>query len=208
MKWALKNNQRILANPFTRDALCPICLEEVIAKCGEIKIWHWAHKNNIDCDSWSEGETQWHLDWKNEFPPQNQEVIFEKPDNDNPSILKKHRADVFIKNKVIEFQSSSISPTQIKEREHFYGDMVWVINGMTIAKNIAITKRYGSNFLFRWRWFPKSWIAANKDIFVDTGDTFFVIKKINCNSNTYSGWGSYINKYNFVEAMKHGYRVN
>ena len=46
MIWANKNNERIKATPKDK-ANCPICNEEVIAKCGSIKIWHWSHKSLI-----------------------------------------------------------------------------------------------------------------------------------------------------------------
>jgi competence protein CoiA len=66
---------------------CPMCSGELVAKCGEINAWHWAHKSLEDCDTWSEGETQWHLDWKSFFPPQYTEVTVTKDGI-------KHRADV------------------------------------------------------------------------------------------------------------------
>ncbi|MBS1728868.1 MAG: hypothetical protein JST51_19280 [Armatimonadetes bacterium] len=42
------------------EAFCPICLEPVLARCGRIKIHHWAHVADLDCDSWTEPETEWH----------------------------------------------------------------------------------------------------------------------------------------------------
>lgn len=57
MIWAIKNNERITASP-NQTASCPICNQEVISKCGLIKIWHFAHKNNLECDTWSEGENE------------------------------------------------------------------------------------------------------------------------------------------------------
>ena len=50
MIWAIKDNQKREATPNT-EAICPVCNSEVISKCGDIKVWHWAHKNNNDCDS-------------------------------------------------------------------------------------------------------------------------------------------------------------
>ena len=66
MIWAIKDNVRIRAEPNI-TANCDVCGKEVISKCGNIKVWHFAHKVSADCDSWSEEETQWHKDWKNEF---------------------------------------------------------------------------------------------------------------------------------------------
>ena len=82
MNWAIKDKQRITAKP-KQIANCPICNEKVISKCGSIKVWHWAHKSNIDCDEWYEPETQWHREWKSKFPKEQQEII-----------IGKHRADI------------------------------------------------------------------------------------------------------------------
>jgi competence protein CoiA len=124
MIWALDlwKNERVEAWPEGR-ANCPLCKSETIAKCGEIKVWHWAHKSVIDCDPWWEPESQWHLDWKKQFPIAWQEVI-----------VGPHRADVKTPTgTVIEFQASSISTEKICEREAFYGSMKWVLRGEDFA---------------------------------------------------------------------------
>jgi len=48
MEFANLNNQRTKATKGAKDALCPCCNKPVIAKCGEIKIWHWAHVSLAD----------------------------------------------------------------------------------------------------------------------------------------------------------------
>jgi len=156
MNWAVKDGIRITAQPELKGANCPLCKEEVIAKCGTIKVWHWSHKADNDCDSWGEGETEWHLNWKNQFPKEQQEVV-----------VGEHRAD--IKNSkgiVIELQSSSISSDEINEREEFYGDMIWLIDGDKFANNLLIRSK-GNYFSFRWKHPPKSWWYANKNVYVD-----------------------------------------
>ena len=40
---------------------CDICDGKIIAKCGRVKIWHWAHESRIDCDDWYEPMSEWHL---------------------------------------------------------------------------------------------------------------------------------------------------
>jgi hypothetical protein len=47
----------------------------MIAKCGQIRVWHWAHRAIRTCDPWWEPETKWHRDWKNQFPEDWQERI-------------------------------------------------------------------------------------------------------------------------------------
>ncbi len=176
MKWARnKYREGLRKKAIPKDTgFCPICGEEVIAKCGDIKIWHWAHKSDFECDSFGEPETKWHLEWKDNFPEETQEVIIEKNiiqtiDKTKPfKELKKHRADVKTKNGLIlEFQNSPISPEKIHEREWFYENMIWILNGKTLAKNLIYYKRR-----FKWKWYPISWDSAFKDIYIDEGDKF------------------------------------
>jgi len=87
-------------------------------------VHHWAHKNDLNCDSWREPETEWHRQWKNRFPNDWQEVVkFDKEGN-------KHVADVFNPkiDLVIEFQNSNIATNEILTREAFYQKMIWVVN--------------------------------------------------------------------------------
>ena len=180
MKWAIENNERILASPHNK-ALCPLCNQKVISKCGDIKIWHWAHKSRIECDSFKEPETQWHLDWKSYFKKEEQEVVIEKTEflEDGCRFPKKHRADIKTKKGlIIEFQNSPISPEKIQEREDFYGNMIWVLNGKTFGKNITFFKRR-----FKWNWPSKSWDYAHKDIYLDYELDF--IWKINLSNMTF-----------------------
>lgn len=126
-------NERIAATPGAAGA-CPICHMEVIPKCGEIKTWHWAHKSLKDCDHWAEPESEWHLGWKKLAGLDNSEVVIRKDEGI-------HRADIKIDNRVIELQHSSLSPKDVREREEFYGNMIWVIDGDELLKN-AILERW------------------------------------------------------------------
>lgn len=123
MKYAQKDSDRIAATPNTQ-AICPSCGAEVLAKCGERRVWHWSHKGRRTCDNWWETETEWHRHWKDVFPPECQEVIH------RDKIGEKHIADVKTDNGlVIEFQHSYIKPEERRAREAFYGDMAWVVDG-------------------------------------------------------------------------------
>ncbi len=53
---------------------CPNCGAELIPKCGNIKIHHWSHKRLNNCDNWWESETEWHRNWKNNYPIDWQEI--------------------------------------------------------------------------------------------------------------------------------------
>jgi len=130
MKYGLKNNQRVCAQPGV-EATCPLCKSDLVPKCGTVIIWHFAHKQIISCDSWYEPESEWHRDWKELFKQENQEIIIEKDG-------KKHIADVKLGDEVVEFQNSTISSEDIVQRENFYGKMMWVINGNTLGKGIEL----------------------------------------------------------------------
>jgi len=212
MKWGINNSKRIEATPKAKGS-CSLCGEKLIPKCGTIKIWHWSHKSLRDCDAWAEGETKWHLDWKNKFPVEMQEVI-----------IGKHRADVKTsKGIVIEFQNSSISSEDIVKREEFYGEMVWVLNGKKLCSGLDL-RRKNNIITFRWKHPPKSWWNSKKPICIDldglyeirnenpdkyvlpeyvseTKSKLFFIKKIYHNIPC-GGWGILINKEDFLKQFK------
>jgi len=99
----------------------------MIAKCGDIKVRHWAHRRTSDCDHWWEPETAWHRDWKSRFPEHWQEIIQTAEDGE------KHVADVKTESGlVIEFQHSSIDPKERVSRELFHGNMVWVVHAWRV----------------------------------------------------------------------------
>lgn len=194
MKWALVDGRRSLASPGLVGT-CPGCGGEVLAKCGEVVEWHWAHRAS-ECDPWSEPESAWHIGWKDRFPGEWQERV-----------MGNHRADVLTPRGVIEFQKSSISTCEIREREQFYGRMVWVIDaaefsferhtglhrkayerieprprgdlfalldglngGFFERLQAHIDKAWEAEPHYRWLWPRKSWLAAKKTLFLDRGD--------------------------------------
>lgn len=123
MLWAQENGSKILASPGSR-AKCPCCGGDVIAKCGEIVSWHWSHKQK-DCDSWHEPESQWHINWKKQFPQDWQEIA-----------IGNHRADIATPHGIIEFQNSPLNAAEIRAREDFYGRMIWVVNASDFKCNL------------------------------------------------------------------------
>ncbi|MBQ0067698.1 MAG: hypothetical protein KBS60_05925, partial [Phascolarctobacterium sp.] len=93
---------------------CPLCKMPVISKCGNKKVWHWAHCDIGNCDHWWENKTDWHEHWQDKFPPEWQEYIIE-----NNNIC--HRADIYTDSGiVVEFQHSKLSEEEIEKREKFY----------------------------------------------------------------------------------------
>lgn len=107
-------------------ALCPVCRQEVIARCGTTRRRHWAHQKNCQCsDQWWENETDWHRHWKEEFPENWREVVLQ-----DEATGEIHRADVKLQNSglVLEFQHSSIDTQELQSRVNFYQNMVWIVD--------------------------------------------------------------------------------
>jgi hypothetical protein len=133
----------------------------VIAKCGQIKVHHWAHTVS-ECDPWWEPETEWHRSWKNAFAPDQVEVS-----------LGEHRADVRnAKGMVLEFQNSVISPEEIEARELYYGKMLWIVNAEKFAKNFFLMKLMEERkalFSFKWKHMQSCWRYATRPVFFDFG---------------------------------------
>lgn len=191
MKYAIVNNERVEPTPKIKG-VCPGCGEEVIAKCGAINIWHWAHKN-ADCDPWYEPEGDWHRELKNKVPKEYQEVV-----------LGEHRADIYSPDwgsPVIEIQNSPISPQEINEREVFYKQfissyphkLVWVVNGADFEDRFCLRMKDGY-FTFRWYHPRKVWSSASGMLvfhFPKKGMFFHVKKSYNEMS---SGWGDILDE--------------
>lgn len=147
-------------------AQCPLCGKRVIAHCGEIVEWHWAHISGSDCDSWSEGETPWHRWWKGRAPAEWREVP-----------LGPHRADIKTMAGVIELQHSHIAPDEIRERESFYEKMIWLLDGRMLSRDVFQFEDLVPRFAkvregtWRWLWPRRSFMSANKVVFIDLGKT-------------------------------------
>lgn len=147
---------RILASPEA-SGICPFCRSEVIPKCGEIKTWHWAHKSKANCDSWGEPEGEWHYGWKKLAGLDNTEITIEKNG-------KRHRADIMIRGKVIELQHSTIPTYEVREREEFYDNMAWIVDG-----EIALLKRSpppvekwksrNGRYYYKWVGKTRAWVG-------------------------------------------------
>jgi hypothetical protein len=131
MQYAILNNKRIVPPSSGFLAICQICGQPVRAYCGELNMDHWRHVKLSNCDLWHSHETPWHREWKLLFPENFREVVIE---NENEI----HRADIKTpKGLVVEFQNSPISSLEIRVREKFYGQMIWVVNTDEFKENIS-----------------------------------------------------------------------
>jgi competence CoiA-like predicted nuclease len=63
MQFALVEGQRARADK-NLVGTCLLCREPVIAKCGTMRVWHWAHRGKRTCDAWWEPKTEWHQRWQ------------------------------------------------------------------------------------------------------------------------------------------------
>ena len=225
MLYAIRNNEKVEALPKTK-ANCQLCEREVFSKCGEVNIWHWAHRKNESCDGWYEPETLWHKNWKLIFGKENSEIVIKKDGI-------RHIADIYSNNGVvIELQNSPIQRQIIRKRENFYGErMLWLINGsqfvhnftthISIPKGWIITSRGLVNIYtgevkavvkenkpkeygFRWSYPRRSWEDVQRPIFIDfADDKLFWIKK---GMGTSYGDGIFIQKESFIK--KYGGDIN
>lgn len=180
MKFANVDGVRCEASISGQRGICPSCGSVVVAKCGRVKINHWAHLSQKDCDYWHE-ETEWHRMWKKQFPEAWQEKDFV-----DEKTGEHHRADVHTPHGLtIEFQYSAISNDECEAREGFYsshGKMIWVVDG-TRTKTIWNLFNLNRHLLFREKQlpadtltcrapeklFPQEWIEHSVPIFLIFG---------------------------------------
>jgi competence protein CoiA len=176
MRFAVVEGKRREAQPGC-SAECPACGQAMIARCGEHKVWHWAHRGARICDHWWESETEWHRGWKNHFPKDWQETSCRSDDGE------KHFADVRTESGlVLEFQHSFLRRDERESREIFYQNMVWVVDGRRRARDRArFFASLGSATLVKLKpltfSFPsnegallRDWAASRVPVFFDFGD--------------------------------------
>ncbi|GIL24744.1 MAG: hypothetical protein BroJett042_32570 [Bacteroidota bacterium] len=192
MKFAIVDGNKIEAIKGAKG-VCPLCSSELIAKCGEFKINHWAHKGIRNCDPWWEPKTEWHREWKGNFPIDWQESIqFDSSTNE------KHIADVRTdKGLVIEFQHSYINPEERRQRENFYKNMIWIVDGARLERDFPrFLKAKERNDFFRIKpkifriefadeCFPKNWLESSVPVIIDFKGTDSIDKVQNSRTLLY-----------------------
>lgn len=151
---------RIEATPGAQ-AHCPQCGTEVLAKCGSLVAWHWAHRAR-ECDTWSEGESAWHVGWKRTVRADACEVV-----------IGNHRADIRTESGlVIELQHSAIDQQKIAEREAFYQNLIWLFDAR--AYQLAFYPR-AARMDFEWARPHKALLAVRKPMYWDLGWGFVLL---------------------------------
>jgi competence CoiA-like predicted nuclease len=121
-----RTGKRIHASEAIKEKqyFCPLCDNKVILRQGEINIEHFAHIKKCD-DNWHYDVSEWHSEWQNQFPKNNQEIVIEYNG-------EKHRADVMACGHVIEFQHSPITAEEFNKRNRFYlsygKKVIWIFD--------------------------------------------------------------------------------
>ncbi|MEQ8441228.1 MAG: competence protein CoiA family protein [Alphaproteobacteria bacterium] len=156
---------------------CPNCDCQLVAKCGEERIHHWAHRGRRNCDAWHENETQWHRDWKSLFPEEWHEISH-KAESGERHIADLKRPDGL----VVEIQYSHIDPTERRKREDFYKTVVWIVSGLRLKRGTSGFEKAlcGSQLINKKP--PifsastsdspllRKWVSSTKTVFFDFGD--------------------------------------
>ena len=191
MLYAIGGGRKIRATPGARAA-CSYCGAEMLAKCGEVNIWHWAHIPSATCDVWAGGETYWHLWWKSRVPESWCEVLVHKQGITHIADIK--RPDGL----VVEVQHSSLSPSEIRAREAFYGNMLWLFDTRDCL-GLDLRKR-GGYHTFRWKHARTSLAYTSKRTYLDVGRNVFELKRMH-RGPPCGGWGRLWDVGDFVKML-------
>jgi hypothetical protein len=185
-----------------RRGQCPSCKATVVAKTGVIVAWHWAHRNQTDCDAWALGNaTEWRYNWQSEFPLEWCEV----------PVIEGHRADVLTPaNVVVQFQHSSITGAAVIEREQAYGSrLVWVFNAIEPYDDgrLDVVPLQDNKVRFCWVR-PRRIEGAYSRVVLDLGPKVLVVSDLSYSPhddyapNELNGKGWVYARGDFVQAIK------
>jgi competence CoiA-like predicted nuclease len=155
-------DQRIIAENANKleTYRCPLCKNPLLLKQGVIKIHHFAHETVFACPNDEHEMTEWHIEWQKSLGLENSEKVI------NVGKYSK-KADINIKNVIVEFQHSPIPYQEAKERSVFYTQdgrkCIWIFDFIDKYREwkIRIHKANGYNHLvFKWDNANKAVLAA------------------------------------------------
>lgn len=148
------------------DILCAFD-HELVAKRGESRTWHYAHKSGQEC-RYKNNKGSFHLWWQNRIKPKYLEVRMDD-----------HIADIYIKGLVIEIQHSPIKE-DIPIREAFYKNMCWIFDAQEM--DTVYIKKYKDLIFMKIIKGRKDFKKAKKDVYLDFGHQG-VMKVLKCSKN-------------------------
>lgn len=110
---------------------CPVCGAKVMLKRGQVRHPYFSHQQNVLCsDDYSSEMSAWHYEWQDQFPPENQEIIFADHG-------ETHRADVSVGKIILEFQESPLAIDEFQRRNRFYAGVgktiLWLFDASSSA---------------------------------------------------------------------------
>lgn len=141
----------ILARDHTgdRQCYCPGCGEKVVFKQGMINQAHFAHKNQSLCQTFSEGETDAHIEgklliyeWLKKESIQVELEAYLPELNQRPDLLIQYKGKPI----AIEYQCSPISKEKIRSRTEGYVHnrmkVIWILGEKLKIKKSLTTRQY------------------------------------------------------------------
>ena len=158
---------------------CPYCGAPLIARKGDVRQHHFAHKQDHHCsDTWVHHRSHnydlsaWHNEWQSLFPKENQEVKLSLGDT-------RHRADVMVDRTVIEFQHSIMQVQAFDDRNNFYFNLankvIWLFDLSDLLEEQLFYKETNEGLEFHWRNPKKAF--NNYDIKSGCIDLFFQLNE-------------------------------
>lgn len=206
MKYSIVSGEKREAQK-SLTGICPNCERPTISKCGEKKNHHWAHKGKLECDTWWENETEWHRNWKAQFPVSWQEVIHK-----DEFTGERHIADVKTdQGWIIEFQHSYLKPEERRARNEFYKKIAWVVDGNRLkGDHQRVTSAINTGKLINQHVIKinpdacslfKDWASLNIPVFFDFGGKRLVLLSPST-SGDFINITTFITKDHFVENFR------
>lgn len=147
---------------------CQICMQPLLQKRGQIRAHHFAHLSShgkhstiVPCsDKWNYDMSEWHINWQRRFDPVDIERVVSLGS-------VKHIADVLVNNIVLEFQHSSISIEEFRERNAFYTSsgrkVIWVFDLIDELNSQKISSSEANGNHYTWSYAKKLSRSVNID---------------------------------------------
>lgn len=205
---ALVNGKRSLPRKSLKG-VCQSCGGATIAKCGPIRAHHWAHRPGTSCSYASRPETDWHIQWKRNFPEEWLEVQRAASDGERciADVLTPHGL-------TIEMQHSPINQDDRSRRERFWANMVWVVDGdrtqsakfqfADMLYNAFRTPVDRVTFEVNWRLcdLTTAWASIRVPVYFDFKDLGFW--RMAAEKRNSRAFVTLVDKCQFIEACKSG----
>lgn len=178
---------------------CPSCNSLCIAKCGDIKIWHWAHKSDV-CSFKTEPETDWHLQWKEKALSYGCDIEV---------VIGNNRADATIHNDTVyEFQHSTMSLKEIINRTVSYSNLgykvIWIfdyIDKYDKGDIIYYNKKKPYVRLVRPKYIHPTLFSYLNCVYLDVGDSILQIWNHFGYKYTYYNYNTLSTDHMFINSL-------